>query len=480
MMLVCVSSFFLLRNNVCFLSLIINFSDMKILIIMVMAIVLMSCRRNAEEWQDPEEGKDVPMVVRAFSATEVRPLGYRLFLFDEQNQLKTYRVGAEESENGRFSLGIGSGNYTAYCVVNAVEEDLFDYTAESTPSQVFLKLKQEGNSWCEAGDYLLGTALFTVEGNETETVVFESERKVGLVRVIVENVPDWMSDLGIHISGIPPKMNLLGKYSGEGVAVEKAAGIPDGSGRSETNVLIYPPAKSCVLTLTYRAGLSIGETAAYRLDSVAVNRITEVRAVFRSPSDVRNVEFYSGILDWDDRVILGDDWYIDLPQGPCTGKGNGINLVRNGGFEEGEDTGIPLEWKLDAGGSDKRVVSVASPVQEGGRAVRLEGKTYLYQDVAVEAGQCYQLQMYVNSETADVKWRYWCTWMAGSNSLGSEEVRSSAFRYQTGGYEDVFAGNVFKAPAGATKLRMEVRTYTSPAEAGKGLCVDGVRMEKVE
>ena len=44
---------------------------------------------------------------------------------------------------------------------------------------------------------------------------------------------------------------------------------------------------------------------------------------------------------------------------------------------------------------------------------------------------------------------------------------------------DAYAGKVFRAPADATKLRVEIRNYMDPVE-GKGLYVDAIRVEAVD
>ena len=260
----------------------------------------------------------------------------------------------------------------------------------------------------------------------------------------------------------------------------KAAGQPDESGRSVTDILVFPPGKNSSLSLAYKAGVATENTPAHTIDSILPNRITEVRAIFRTTGDTRQIDFSTGIFEWDETIIREEDWHVERPGAPCEGSGNGINLVQNGSFEEESTDGIPAGWKLDGNGGDKKVDLVTAPVQEGNKAARLEGKTYLYQDIEVTGGQCYQLHLFVNSPSDEVKWRHWGTWMAGSSNLYSDAIRSSSYRYRTDGYEDVYAGNIFKAPAGATRLRIEIRSYSDLSLTQEGLYVDAVRIEKVE
>lgn len=453
---------------------------MKKVVTIVMAMVVCACHRDTEPWNESAKEQEVSMCVRtAQTSTTATPAGCQLFLFDSQNQLTAYTIPSSGILDGnRFQVEIPEGTYTGYCIANSDTPDVWEYAAGSTPSKVFVSLLQNEEFRQEAGDYLLGETKFTVGSKNAETILFDAERKVGCVKVIIENIPDWMNDLQIRVSDIPSKMNLLGKYSGETVTVSKDAGLPDATGRSVTNMLVFPPGKSCSLSLAYKAGVASVPPPVYTLDSILANRITEVKAIFRSSENTQQIDFSAGVSEWEETVIREEDWYIE-PGKPCEGSGNGINLVQNGSFEEGSGDGVPSGWKLDGGGSDKKVSFADSPVLDGDQAVRLEGKTYLYQDIGVTEGQCYQLHLFVSSPFENVKWRVWGTWMEGSKILESESIRSS-YRYQTDGYEDVYAGNIFTAPAGATKLRVEIRSYSDLSVTQEGLYVDAVRVEKVE
>ena len=455
---------------------------MKKVVTMVVVAIACACHHETEPWNESAKEKEVAMYVRTSPSTSTRPpAGFQLFLFDSQNQLTAYSIPSSGiSQDNPFQVEIPEGRYTGYCIANSDEPDAWEYTAGSTPSKVFISLQQNASFRQEAGDYLLGKSEFTVGSKNTEPILFDVERKVGCVRVIIENIPDWMNDLHIRIANIPQKMNLLGKYSGETVTVTKAANQPDKTGHSVTNILVFPPVKSSTLTLAYKAGVASENTPAHTIDSILSNRITEVRAIFGSPENTRQIEFSTKISEWDETIIREEDWYIQLPEVPCEGKGNGINLVQNGSFEQGNDDEIPPGWKLDGGGSDRKVNLITSPVLDGKKAVRLGGKTYLYQDIEVTAGECYQLHLFVNSPSDEIKWRHWGTWMAGTANLNSEAIRSSSYRYRTEGYEDVYAGNIFKAPAGATKLRIEIRSYSTLTATQEGLFIDSIRVEKVE
>ena len=158
------------------------------------------------------------------------------------------------------------------------------------------------------------------------------------------------------------------------------------------------------------------------------------------------------------------------------------------GFEEGIDattgTEIPREWLLNSAGDNKKVELVSNHVYKGNYAAQLRGVTYMYQDIPVEGGKCYQLKMHVSAPNPEVKWRYWCTWMEGSTALSgfSDPIRSSSYQYQTEGYIDAMEGMIVRAPANATRIRMEIRTYSGTPITGEGLFglyVDEISVERV-
>ena len=163
-------------------------------------------------------------------------------------------------------------------------------------------------------------------------------------------------------------------------------------------------------------------TPEHPIESILANRITEIKAIFKDPAATSELDITTRLADWDETILQEADWEVDKPQGPCTGVGNGTNLVLNGSFESDFIDDLPDHWNADVSSKEytPRIVSVTSPTQEGSKAVRIEGKTYLYQDIPVTGGQCYQLKMYVNAPAHEVKWRSWCTWMKGSKNLPSD------------------------------------------------------------
>lgn len=448
---------------------------MKRFMILLTMFTLAACHHSMDSWPSDSDQQEVAMYVRTrnLSGINALPSVYQFFVYDKAKQT-TNRYNVSTSGDNQLHIKLFPGSYTGYCVTNAESNDHWEYADNTSPGQIYLKSQLTKNGTEEARDYLLGEAGFEV-GENRGNVTFDLNRKVAMLKVIIENIPEWLTDLQINLSNIPQKMSLTGEYLGE-YTISKSIAPPDENGTSETSILLFPPRQKASITLSSNAMVFI--TPEHTIESILANHTTEIKATFQGETDKLQVGINTRLIDWDAQNIQEPGWNIDLPAGPCSGTGNGSNLVLNPGFEDEFLEALPANWKLDNGGATKRVVQVNSPVKEGSHALRLEGKTYLYQDLTISGGTCYQLKMYVNAPKSSIKWRYWCTWMKGSTSLNSDAIRSSSYEYQTKGYIDVFNGQIFRAPADANKLRIEVRTYMDPTES-EGLYIDDVSVEPV-
>ncbi len=450
---------------------------MKQIVTSFIVLLATACNREPAAWEEPKV--EIPVITRGAVETGFTPANYRLFVYNQvTQQTSSHQLSAGTETDGRFSLQLAPGEYSGYCFINANPDELWEYRVTDRPADIWLCLQPEGERYVEAGDYLSGRQDFTVEASETPPVVFDLERKVAGLRLIVEEVPEGVEGLRLHVAGVPGKMNLEGLYTSPLETVAKEIPLPASGTSVQAQLLLFPSAEPVELSLFYRVGGTEYETDPYLLDSLPVNRITKLNAVFGSPAETPPVDFQATVLEWEDEVIREEDWWIDMDGEICVGNGDGVNLLENGGFEQGEQEGIPIGWKLDAGGADRSATLVTDPAKEGSYAVKLKGKTYLYQDVAVEGGGCYQLRLWVNVPSSGSKWRYWYTWMNGSTYLSSEEIRDSKYLEETDGYIDIWNGRIVKAPEEANKLRVEIRTYI-PVETSGELFVDYAGVERV-
>lgn len=448
---------------------------MKHMIYLLTVIMAIGCHHSMEPWPSDGDKQDVAMYVRtrSLSGITAAPSVYQFFVYDQtHSKMSQYSVNPEKENNNVLHLKLFPGTYTGYCVTNAEDAGNWEYSDNLPPNEICLK-----SGKTETGDHLLGQNDFTVAQDGNNSTVFDLSRKVGMLRVTIERIPEWLTDLQINLSNISQKMSLTGEYKGD-CSITKNIGLPDENGTSVTTLLVFPPKEKAILTLSSNSMVFV--TPEHTIEAILANRITDIKVIFKDPIPTGQLEITTQLVDWDETILQEENWEIDQPEGPCTGSGNGINLIANGSFEADFIGDLPEHWNTDVSSKEytPRIVGVTSPTLEGSKAVRIEGKTYLYQDIPVKGGQCYQLNIYVNAPTHEVKWRIWCTWMKGSKNLPSDALHSPSYQYETSGYIDVYEGKVFRAPTNATKLRVEIRNYMDPVE-GKGLFVDALRVEAV-
>lgn len=441
---------------------------------------LWSCHRTMEAWPSEGERQEVAMYVRTRSLSGITPTptAYQFFIFNKETSTFTqYHVNPEN--HTQMHLKLFPGDYIGYCVTGGEEENAWIFEENLPAEQIFLKAQKNNQSHEEAKDHLLGSQEFSVTDHQGAPVIFDLKRKVSMLKVRIENIPEWVTDLQINLSNVAKQMSLTGEYAGS-YTVTKDISIPE-DGISETTLLVFPPLENETATLTLSSNELVFISPEHPIDSILANRITAINAIFQNAPTSYQVNITSQLVDWEDPMIQEEDWHLDLPQEICMGNGNGIELVVNGSFEEAFVNNIPPNWTLDASSNEypRTALSVTTPVQSGGKAVLTEGKTYIYQDVPVVGGQCYQLHLFVNAPQTNAKWKCYSTWYKGSTKLTSDQLQSTQYEGQTDGYIDFYNGKVFRAPTNANKLRIEIRNYNDPI-SGEGIYIDAVSVQAVD
>lgn len=459
---------------------------MKQLIIMLIGISLLSCHRKMSPWPYDGDKQSVTIQTRTGNSGSFAtlPLNCQLFVYNEATGQTEKHDATQEGSKNRYQVKLYPGTYTGYCVTNASEEIYWKYAETDMPENILLKSQQQGGS----RDHLLGSCSMTVQEGEANTFTFDLERKVAQLLIVINNFPEGVEDLQIKVNNIPKTISLAGTYD-SGTHTVTTSASPAVDGISTTQLLVFPPqsGKRSTLTLVSNACAYISDE--YQINDIAANKITRIDITFQDLPEMDIAYFSTSVETWDKDTIK-EEWETPGPQPfePCQGTGDGNNLVDNPGFEEGIDattgTEIPREWLLNSAGDNKKVELVSNHVYKGNYAAQLRGVTYMYQDIPVEGGKCYQLKMHVSAPNPEVKWRYWCTWMEGSTALSgfSDPIRSSSYQYQTEGYIDAMEGMIVRAPANATRIRMEIRTYSGTPITGEGLFglyVDEISVERV-
>ena len=57
---------------------------------------------------------------------------------------------------------------------------------------------------------------------------------------------------------------------------------------------------------------------------------------------------------------------------------------------------------------DSIALKITGNKAHSGQSVYLQGKTYLYQDIEIEAGKRYEIKMHVNAPSTSFPWKYYC------------------------------------------------------------------------
>ena len=459
---------------------------MKQLIIMLIGISLLSCHRKMSPWPYDGDKQSVTIQTRTGNSGSFAtlPLNCQLFVYNEATGQTEKHDATQEGSKNRYQVKLYPGTYTGYCVTNASEEIYWKYAETDMPENILLKSQQQGGS----RDHLLGSCSMTVQEGEANTFTFDLERKVAQLLIVINNFPEGVEDLQIKVNNIPKTISHAGTYD-SGTHTVTTSASPAVDGISTTQLLVFPPqgGKRSTLTLVSNACAYISDE--YQINDIAANKITRIDITFQDLPEMDIAYFSTSVETWDKDTIK-EEWETPGPQPfePCQGTGDGNNLVDNPSFEEGIDattgTEIPREWLLNSAGDNKKVELVSNHVYKGNYAAQLRGVTYMYQDIPVEGGKCYQLKMHVSAPNPEVKWRYWCSWMEGSTALSgfSDPIRSSSYQYQTEGYIDAMEGMIVRAPANATRIRMEIRTYSGTPITGEGLFglyVDEISVERV-
>lgn len=471
----CFSSHSLVRNASLDEKYFFNFLPMKHLVFILTVVAVWSCQRPMEKWPYDGDQQDVTMYVSTskLMGFNTLPSVYHLFIYDSQ---KTLRYDVRPQTSGILQIKLFPGSYSGYCVTNAENDKLWEYEETYKPNQIFLKARTSTTAKTPAQDHLLSQCDFTVRHNETNTANLVLNRKVGKLRVTITNIPEWLTDLELNLTDIPQKMNLLGEYSTTTYTVQSSI-APTIDGESTTEFLVFPPRDTCFLSLTSNS-LAYASPP-FPIGIIKANQITEVKALFQTPVRPDKLQFTITDIDWSKDTIRTPDWPVDIPD-TCDGTGNGINLVINSGFEAEFIDNLPPGWKFENGGEDKLATLVTDTIRSGDRAVRLNGKTYLYQDIPINGGECYQLKMFIRTSATNVKWRPWISWYRGSTELKINAYHPSSQQSgQLNQYTDILNGKILKAPAEANKIRIEIRTYTTTPTSG-GLFLDDVSAEAVD
>lgn len=145
------------------------------------------------------------------------------------------------------------------------------------------------------------------------------------------------------------------------------------------------------------------------------------------------------------------------------------NLVKNPGFEDWTST-LPTSW--DNAYNTGTIVKSEDIKRSGNNALRQTSGTdavKIQQEIDIVGGKTYRISYWYLDNDTKASTRMWTFWLNGSSTLTDNANEFRPNTYSTDNPEWQQVTHTLKAPAAATKLRLEVRTYrntTSKEEGG--------------
>lgn len=397
-------------------------------------------------------------------ALDETPAVFRIFSFDPG-----------ELTSGECSVVLPIGRYTLAFIANGEGDAEVSCDIGDTPGDIAMKLVKSGDNYLAASDFLTATgSVHLTRDNTPAPLAIDLERRIGKIRLDLTELPNTIDSMKLELRQAPTTLTFEGKTSGTATIIADMEFQPGGNTASG-EVLSFPLAENkgeigvlyTIDQVTYRGSLGLSP-------ALSANRVISVSGSY-TPSETQPARFT--ITDWEGEVIDGGHFLISdsdeivRDDRPITGSPSGSNLIGNGGFETWESSPLhPSGWVFDNAGTHATVTrnTHTDYLLQGSASARLEQSTYLYQNVPVTEGACYQIRLKVNANTSAYKWKVNCTWRK-SAAASSSGLLSTAYNslIQTGqlgateGWVEPFGeNNRFRAPYGAKFLRIEVRTYS--------------------
>ena len=417
----------------------------------------------------------------------------RLFVFDSQDNSCMEFAEPDVAALNQRNLTLPYGTYRIVIVSNVSTQEEISYPADPKYQDIKLFLKASLGIPDRASDIFVGESAVTINESFTGTVTITLMRKVGMIRLLLENVPSDATQLTWSVKNIPQSINLEGEPGTETVSISHPV-VPAGAlGSSANELYLFPGNARPEIRIDWRCDTLSYSASITASDYIYANKITVIKGTFPTEAPQQEMAFFITSQAWESVVV--DGGWFDLIPTQNEENTQTVNLLANGGFElwEASPNGagdpllglVPSNWKFYASGTtgaDKIACRVPETLTPGEYSVRLEGKSCLYQDIQVTPGKTYRITLPIYSPNSSTRWRYYSSWRqsASTGGLSEESAPLQITTYQgvNARYTNVYAGKSFIAPVGATLLRIEVRSY-DPRVTGEGLYIDDVVVEEL-
>lgn len=393
----------------------------------------------------------------------------QVFVIDREEVIcRHYVFNSRQLKSGILSTELPLGRYKLAFIMNARTGKEIEGGINQTLKDIRLRLLEENGYHTNASPFLTALQSVYITDNTTVLAPVQFQSRAKTLQVHLSNIPQDASHLKLKLFPVPASIPFSGKpNTSRACILHPLPTLPTGEGHTE--LVTLTPESAIQLFIEYTRA---GQTAHKRIPLNNLNDTDEpVQVIGDFPSLPDEEPDLENLPDNDN---------------PCTGHGNGINLLTNGSFEQWSDTHkSPDGWYFYRDGKDSCAISITDhPVLDGQQSVRLEGKTYLYQDIEITPGQCYEIKMHVNAPDGDFSWKYYCYWRKNKSTALPKEyntpIQADCYLKQTDGWINVFEGKNFKAPEQAKLLRVEIRTYGKSRVPGTGIYIDKFSVEAIE
>ena len=445
----------------------------KLFFLTALVILFFSCGK-----EDLSTGKETKITFSSFtmgtqdiSSESISCL--RVLALDNTSTVVRYFLfTSAELTNNTCSITLPIGSYTLAFIANGNKEGEVSCDIGYTLDEVLLKLIREGENYREASDFLTAKKSIQITRDATPPPLsITLERKVGKIRVTLNELNPDIDSIKLELRQAPTTLTFNGKTSGNATIVKKMA-YTKGSGNASAEILTFPVVENkaeigvlyTINQITYRGSMTLSP-------AVDANRIMSVEGSYQ-PSKEQETSFT--IQDWNGNEISGGSFILsegDEVVGddrPVTGNPTGANLLQNAGFELWESNPVkPQNWLYLNAGAHMTATQNNVTKLEGNSSARLEQSTYLYQDIPIVGGECYQIRLRVNATTSAYKWKVGCNWRTSAAATSGQlpasynaPIQTDELGVTTGWLEPFGTDNKFRAPYSAKYLRIEIRTYS--------------------
>ncbi len=419
---------------------------MRKIILFQMLFIFFSCQKDKIT-----EGQEIYVSLGCKAVEEFSVDRLHLFAIDRDNRIVRHATfSAADIHTNTLCTPLPLGRYRLALVANVPEENVMVPESEETLEHLYITLPREGEINREANDVFTVLQSVSITENKDSLPPIYLVRRTGMLQVTLDDIPEGLSSLNLELSFIPSAVNFSGSV------VNTFGTITKPLNRQGPTTLRTFPAKKGEATLS----------VTYREEGVVKRKIIPFQAAIDT-----------------NQIVLVHSNFSKLTEGGM--QGNGKNLLRNGDFETwNTPKREPDKWHFYKDGKDSVIIPVSGQNAHSGQAAYLQGKTYLYQDVEIQAGQRYEIKMHVHAPSNSFPWKYYCYWRKSKGTAlpaeNNKPIQAQSYLKRTEGWINVFRGKSFTAPEGAKLLRVEIRTYGKEISPDEGIYIDDFSVERVE